>query len=424
MRHRTGLRRLFSGIVVVALALPVAAYFWFIHHYAVNTIFGDQWADINVLKHLYAGKLNLATLWTQHNEERNLFSNVVVVVLGETSHFNVVTEMYISAVLLAGAACLFIIAHKARSVSTPLFVYVPVSLILFTFAQSTNTLWGFQVAWYIVLVALATALLLLDRPNLRRLVLAGAVVAAVVGSFSLLQGLFIWPAGIVLLIQRRRSWKTVAVWVAAAVVSATVYFYNFKFNGPGTSRDGSARTHWRTTIEFFFIAIGRAVWIVRPHHSCPHRLRHRGRGPVVGDHGRCPPWRDKRTTARRRAHLVRPAVCGVGGDRTLLPRTVAGKFGRVHHDGPLDRARLLLHRDEQGPGTVGNAGKSTAQCDGIDCAGRRRSRGGRRRRAGGDGVRQRVARGNVVVHLHDERRARSVEHHPSIGQGGAQCPRL
>src|ERR1019366_8903735 len=92
-----------------------------------------------------------------------------------------------------------------------------------------NTLWGFQMAWYLVLLGLAVALFLLDRPSLTWLVLAAAMAAAVVGSFSSLQGLLIWPTGLVLLYLRRRPWRMIVVWIISAVATGAIYFYNYNF---------------------------------------------------------------------------------------------------------------------------------------------------------------------------------------------------
>ena len=70
--------------------------------------------------------------------------------------------------------------------------------------QAENTLWGFQLAWYLVLVLLAGVIFILDRPSLSTLESTAAVVLAVLGSYSSLQGLFIWIAGLLLLLYRRR----------------------------------------------------------------------------------------------------------------------------------------------------------------------------------------------------------------------------
>ena len=52
------------------------------------------------------------------------------------------------------------------------------------------------------------------------------MVIAIIGSYSSLQGLLIWPAGFVLLLYRRSQWKVVVAWIAAALITTGLYFYN------------------------------------------------------------------------------------------------------------------------------------------------------------------------------------------------------
>ena len=72
--------------------MPVVAYFWFVGHYSVNVPVADQWSDINVIAHSYSGTLSLGVLWTQHNDNRILFPNLIVLLLAYTTHFNLIVE--------------------------------------------------------------------------------------------------------------------------------------------------------------------------------------------------------------------------------------------------------------------------------------------------------------------------------------------
>jgi hypothetical protein len=141
---------------ILSLAVPVAVYLWFIHRYGVNMVWGDSWSDINVIEHAHAGTLSLATLWAQHNENRVFFPKLIVVMLGDTTHFNTVIEEYVSAAMLIIATGLLILTHRRRRPSTPWFYYCPVAILMFSLVGGRpgfgggNTLWGFQMAWYLV----------------------------------------------------------------------------------------------------------------------------------------------------------------------------------------------------------------------------------------------------------------------------------
>ncbi len=167
-----GWKRALAVITVLGFSLPVIAYFWLIHHYGVNAIWYDQWDDVNVIAHP-----TLSNLWLQHNEERIFFPNLIVVVLAHTTHFDIHIESYLGAVMLVGAAALFILTHRRRSPTTPWLLYCPVVIVMFSFVQAGNTLFGFQIAWFLILLALASVLFLLDWPELTWPVFAGAVAA-------------------------------------------------------------------------------------------------------------------------------------------------------------------------------------------------------------------------------------------------------
>ncbi len=252
-------------------ALPVCAYFWLIHQYGANLLWHDQWDDINLISHSYSHTLGLGTLWAQHNENRIFFPNLIVLILARTTQFNVLAEEYLGGLMLVLATGILILAHRRRSPSTPWIYYCPIAILMLSFVQYQNALWGFQMAWYLVMAALALALFLLDRPVLNWFVLAGAIAAAVVGSFSSLQGLLIWPAGLVLLYCRKRQRTLVVAWILSAAASGALYLYHFKSGATVSEVSYSyALTHPLTTLEFFFTAIGNVVGVQVPYTPSAH----------------------------------------------------------------------------------------------------------------------------------------------------------
>jgi hypothetical protein len=216
---------------VFGFAIPAVVYLWMIHTYGVNVIYWDQLEnDVTLIGHAYSGTLHLSTLWSQHYENRIFFPNLIVLALAYTTHFNVLTEEYLSALLLFGATALVIGAHKRRSPDRRWIWYCPVAFLLLSLAQASNALWGFQMAWYLVLLMVALALFLLDQEPQRWPVFVGAIAAAVVASFSSLQGLLVWPAGLLLIYLRRRTGHLAIVWTGSAVLAGVIYFVGFNFN--------------------------------------------------------------------------------------------------------------------------------------------------------------------------------------------------
>ena len=244
-------------LTFVSFAVPVLAYFWFVDHFGLNTIWIDQRSDLTLISHVYSGHLTLSTLWAQHTENRILFPNLIVLLLAYTTHFNIVDEEFLSATILVLSIALFIIGHRRRSPTTPWIFYSPVAILMLSFVQSGNTLWGFQFAWYLVLLALSAALVLCDSPKWNWLVVAGAISAAIVGSFSSLQGLLIWPAGFLILLLRNRPRRFLFTWMAAAAVTTAIYFVNFNAQLGGTN--GYILHHPLEGVRFFLLSVGSVI---------------------------------------------------------------------------------------------------------------------------------------------------------------------
>ena len=261
-------RRPATALAIFSFALIISLYFWFIQHYSVNTIWVDQWSDIPLIRLAYAGHLSLASLWTQHGENRNFFQNLITLLLAYSTHYNVVVEEYLSGVMAVGATAFFVLAHHRRSPSTPWVYYVPVALVMLSFVQEANTLFGYTLGWYIVLLALAGAVYLLDRPTLTWPTLVAGIVIAVVGSYSNLYGLLIWPAVLVLFFLRRRPRALVFTWVVSALVTGAVYFIGFDFQA-ARGNNGYVLSHPFSTIDFFFIALGDGLGIRWPSRFYP-----------------------------------------------------------------------------------------------------------------------------------------------------------
>ena len=246
----------------VLLLIPVAVYFWFIHRYGVNAIYYDQWDNVGLLTHTrffhsYA-HTTLPTLWSQHGEDRTFFPNLIVLALGHLTNLNIVTELYLSAVLLLSAFVLIILAHRQDMARTRLILYLPVAFLMFTLGQYENTLFGFQLWLYLVMATMAATIFLLNLRKASWLLLVAAIATAVVGSYSAVDGLIIWPAGLVVLLWKHRPRAFVLTWLTAAVATTGLYFYHFDFSasaaGGGTGTYVLA--HPLSAAEFFFFVIG------------------------------------------------------------------------------------------------------------------------------------------------------------------------
>jgi hypothetical protein len=256
-------------VTVLGFAIPILGYLLMVRGYSVNVVTGDQWDDVVMISHSYSHLFDWGSLWTQHNENRIFFPNLIVLVLARVTAFNIQVEEYLSFVLLAMSTVLFIWAHKRRT-TAPWLYYCPVGILMFSVVQWENALWGFQMAWYLVLLCLASSLVLLDRIETSRISFTLAIVTAIVGSFSSLQGLLIWPAGLLIIWLRRRGWWSAGIWAVAAALTAIIYFYKFDVTS-ATPRHNYIWQHPITSAKFYLFMVGDVVGFHIPY-----------RGPING----------------------------------------------------------------------------------------------------------------------------------------------
>jgi hypothetical protein len=127
--------RLVNALTVVGFGAPAAVVFWLVAHYGVNVVEGDQWDDVTVIRNSYTNLFDWGSLWTQHNENRIFFPNLVVIALSRTTHFNVHAEEYLAAVMLVAATALIVLTHKRRSPDTPWLYYCPVAFLMLPVRQ-------------------------------------------------------------------------------------------------------------------------------------------------------------------------------------------------------------------------------------------------------------------------------------------------
>ncbi len=160
--------------------------------------------------------------------------------------------------MLFGSVVLIVWTHKSRSPKTPMLWYCPVAFLMTTWAQYENALWGFQIAWYMVLICLMGAMAVLNRRHVGPLSLAIAAGIAVIGSYSSLQGLLIWPAGLVLLAYHRRSWRLLTAWVVAAMATTGLYMYHLD-SSPLSYYRIDPLAHPVFAAKLFFFSLGNVA---------------------------------------------------------------------------------------------------------------------------------------------------------------------
>ncbi len=244
-------------LALVVLALPVAVYLAFVHSYGVNVPFKDEWNAVNLYQLLQHGHLSLSAIWAQENESRLLFAYPVMLVIYALSHADTKVEMYVSAVLLLAAALTALNLFR-RTSQSPLLWAAPAFLFLFSLAQYAITLQGFAVAIYMVVFFSMAALAGLLGSERRSWIFALAIAAAIVASYSEIEGLAIWPAGLVFLAATGQHPRRILVWLASGALISGIYWIGYQWSSTGGG------THWLVThplaaVRYLLVLMGSSL---------------------------------------------------------------------------------------------------------------------------------------------------------------------
>jgi hypothetical protein len=227
----------------LSVLLPFIASLLYVRSYGVDVFYADEWDFVALLREGSRGTLGAADLLTHHNEHVYLFPWGLMLLLGRFTEFNTVPLMYlVAACLLATSLAVFHV--YARSVGrSPLasLLFVPAPLLLFSFRQHENMLWGNQVTFAFAQTFSVLALCLLHAAGngrLGRLAFPSAALCVVIASCSAAPGLLAWPAGLMLLLISPAGGKPakklfLGTWV---LLGAAVWgLYLAGYSGPGSA---------------------------------------------------------------------------------------------------------------------------------------------------------------------------------------------
>lgn len=269
-RQRTRADLSNQALTLAAACVAPVLYVLFVNHYSVNSFNGDDWSTVLVVHPFLHGQLSPSTLWRQYNESRLVMGNAVDVLFGRLDGLDLRSVILFSAALFV-AAYAILLAMFRRYLDrplTPLPVLV-VGAVWFSVADVQNSLWAFQVSWYLTVLFFVVVLFALLVPTGHRSFwLTVAVLAAAGASLSTVQGFLTWPLGLICLCWGRSWARRVpiesATWVASAALMICLYLWGYDFgnNGciPSTSCNPSATVHHLgSATGFFFGLLGNVV---------------------------------------------------------------------------------------------------------------------------------------------------------------------
>jgi hypothetical protein len=169
-------------------------------------------------------------LFQQHNEHRILVPRLVILGLGLLTRWNNVPEMFAHAALMCLTAVLIFGAFRREGGT--LFAFVP-ALLMALSLRSYEALTGFGFPHYLDVLFYVAALRLLVFGD-GWMALTAAVLCAEGATFSLANGLWIWPIGLAVVLSRLRSapadartWWRAGAWTIVAAMTIGGYFHDY-----------------------------------------------------------------------------------------------------------------------------------------------------------------------------------------------------
>jgi hypothetical protein len=200
----------------------------------------DHWSTIIEYRDLLAGKFGFADMWRLHNEHRipvsRLFYFADYSLFAGSASF-LILSIYV--IQLAHACLLACVLRRwsGLSGSSLWIAYGLVFSLMMSAAQAQNLNWSFQVHFPLVFFAASVAFLMLSRSSRSARVdsagarswmfLACAILAASVSTFTVANGLLVWPMLVVLAVITRMPWLHVAALIVACVGVWSAYFSGF-----------------------------------------------------------------------------------------------------------------------------------------------------------------------------------------------------
>lgn len=228
-------RRLGHWLAFGLTALPPSCVAFVVARFAVDIPLQDQWGFAGEVIAYVQGSYSAAQLWLPVGQHRVVMPKLVMLMLAGLTGWDVRAEIWFNfGTALATLALLAAVAHRTLR---PLFpagwpwTLPLMSAALFSLAASQSWTWGWMMAAYLNVLAVAIAAWALDRFAGRYVGIALLVAAATVAALSFISGLVLVvlvPLALLLrpATDQRRVWRACAAAVLLGAI-ATVYVVTY-----------------------------------------------------------------------------------------------------------------------------------------------------------------------------------------------------
>jgi len=204
--------------------------------YGVDFPQWDEWTYVEFFEKFSRGALTFSHLFAQVNEYRQFFPNLVFVVVGQFTHWNLRYEMW--ATFLVAGVISFDVYRLSRLTSNGTFwprvlQLFLANLLIFSPHQYMNWLQGQQLVYYIPIACVTTCILVAHSrlPPIVTFLICGCL--ASISTFSSANGVVCWIVVLPILLTAShigiasRRWL-VAAWALGLLSNAAVYLHGYQ----------------------------------------------------------------------------------------------------------------------------------------------------------------------------------------------------
>lgn len=244
-----------SKKVIALAAVPILSVAFYIHFFGLNIPFWDQWTFVSYLMLEDQGRLTFEPLFALHNEHRPFFPRLIWLWLANLTHYNIKAELWTN-LLIAISGFIFFVrcafqTWERNKLNAPAFAIPLLSLMIFNLGHRESWIQGFQTIMFLGMACVVVGILLLAKGD--TISIAAAALLGFVANFSMVNGLFYWPLGLVLLLLNETSHARIIKSAAWIVFSFIVI--GFFLNGWGTSSQINLQYLFTHPLEW-------ALWIL------------------------------------------------------------------------------------------------------------------------------------------------------------------
>jgi hypothetical protein len=215
-------------VVNVAILLPFFFVLFFVYKFGITIPYLDQWELVPLLEKMHNNTLTLADLWSQHNEHRIIFPQILMLILARFSNWNIFLELCAN-IALAAFTLLFLLSilRSTLEIVSPL-LKIFTSLMVFSMAQYQNWSWGWQIQFFLSILGSVIAIWAANKWRGKANALIIIILAAVLSSYSFNTGLLTWPAVlVVMLLQKEWKRRHIIILTLACITTILLYYHNY-----------------------------------------------------------------------------------------------------------------------------------------------------------------------------------------------------